>query len=136
MWVVGGVARTPGRELFFTPVENRSQETLTGILEAWINPGSIINSDKWKGYNTADIAGLGMQAHNTVNHSEFFVDPVTGTHTNTIEGTWNGVRKNSNTRRYRANMIEGDLFSYMWRRRYNGNLWNRLLDAIVLASNL
>ena len=34
---------------------------------------------------------FGME-HQTVNHTEHFVDPVTGVHTNTIEGTWNGMK--------------------------------------------
>ena len=27
-----------------------------------------------------------------VNHSHTFVDPLTGAHTNTIEGTWHGLK--------------------------------------------
>lgn len=32
-------------------------------------------------------------AHSTVNHEKNFKDPVTGTHTNTIEGRWFCVKR-------------------------------------------
>ncbi|CAG8741644.1 10681_t:CDS:1, partial [Acaulospora colombiana] len=38
-----------------------------------------------------DLEELGV-THMTVNHNECFVDPEMGAHTNTIEGTWGGVK--------------------------------------------
>ena len=132
VWVVGGVERTPERGVgvFFVPVEVRTEQVLTDIIQAWIRPESIVNTDGWRGYSTASLLNIGMKAHNTVIHSENFVDPITGAHTNTIEGTWNGLRISSNTRRYSAEHIEGDAFSFMWRRRFCGSLWNRMMNAM------
>jgi hypothetical protein len=61
VWVVGGVARTPGRELFLEIVEERSTRTLTRILKKHIVPGSIIHTDCWKGYNSDKLAGFECQ---------------------------------------------------------------------------
>lgn len=60
-----------------------------------IAPGSIIHSDDWGAYKS--IPKLrevvdGHYVHKTVNHSEEF-KAKDGTHTNTIEGTWNTYLK-------------------------------------------
>jgi transposase-like protein len=65
VWVVGGVARTEGREIFLEVVEERSTRTLTRILKKHILPGSIVHTDCWKGYNTVALAGFDCQVFNT-----------------------------------------------------------------------
>ena len=47
----------------------------------------------WSPYLTAipellDEAGRQLYIHTTVNHTENFVDPDDGTHTNSVEGLW------------------------------------------------
>jgi hypothetical protein len=63
--------------------------------------------------------------HQTVNHTEHFVDPVTGVHTNTIEGTWNGMKMHIYRQHFNCEFIDGAL-----RRRYADDLCNRLLHAM------
>ena len=50
----------------------------------------MVYSDEWHAYNqVGSIPGLD---HRTVNHSLFFVNPVTGVHTQTIESYWNRIK--------------------------------------------
>lgn len=46
-WVFGGIERESGR-CFLVPVEDRSAETLVGVIKEWILPGTTIISDCWK----------------------------------------------------------------------------------------
>ena len=51
--------------------------------------GSIIYTDKWKGYN--DLSNIEYE-HFCVNHSIEFKIANTNIHTNTIEGTWSWLK--------------------------------------------
>jgi len=43
-WVFGGVERGSGRT-FLDPVPDRTADTLTAIIHAWIEPGTTVVSD-------------------------------------------------------------------------------------------
>jgi hypothetical protein len=89
VWVVAGVERTPERKIFVQEVENRDEATIQSILNTFVKPGSIVLTDCWKAYKPACEA-LGLE-HKTVNHSQYYVNPEDGTHTNTIEGNNNAL---------------------------------------------
>ena len=84
----GGVERESSRT-FLVPVLDRTADTLTGFIRAWIEPSTTLISDCWTAYQ--DIVSHGYM-HCTVNHSILFVNPDTGDHTNTIECTWRHVK--------------------------------------------
>ncbi|GBN08085.1 hypothetical protein AVEN_273838-1 [Araneus ventricosus] len=82
-WVFGGIERGT-TNCFFKVVEDQTAETLIEITKKYVEPGSIVLSDCWQSYTSLKNEGY---THYTVNHSKNFKDPVTGMHTNSIEGT-------------------------------------------------
>ena len=72
-------------------VERRDKDTLNRVISAELNPGTSINTDEWGGYVDLNELGLDFD-HKTVNHSENFVDPITGAHTQTLEALWNPLK--------------------------------------------
>ena len=59
-------------------------------LQCWY---CFLRSDGWKAYNKlADHLDLDDVLHYPVNHSENYVDPETGAHTQTIEGFWRQLK--------------------------------------------
>jgi transposase-like protein len=127
-WVVGGVEHTPQRKVFLVSVQNRSRNTLENIIRRHVAAGSIIRTDLWRGYGFLD-EDLTYE-HQSVNHSLYLRDPNTGVHTNTIEGTWSGLKRNIQMR-YRTNSaIDKHLVEFIWRRKHAGDLWGGFLDAL------
>ena len=66
----------------------------------------------------------------TVNHTLHFRDPQTGVHTNTIEGSWNGVKRSCPVRCRGENDVEKDLFEFIWRRRQRINHWIGFINGL------
>ena len=128
VWILGGVERTPERRAFMVPVQDRSAETLQSIICQHVRPGSVVHTDLWRGY-------FGLDSHNgyvhrTVNHSLHFVDPMTSVHTNTIEGTWHGLKICIAPRNRGWDGIEDRLFEFIWRRKHSMALWGASMKAI------
>ena len=55
------------------------KRTLLPIIQQHVRPGTIVWSDEWAAYNR--VQRLNSVAHQTMNHSITFVDPVTGVYT-------------------------------------------------------
>jgi len=72
-------------------VDDRSAATLIPLIQKFVRPGTTIYSDQWGAYN--QLGNLGF-IHSTVNHSQNFIDPTTGTCTNAIEAYWSRAKKN------------------------------------------
>ena len=85
-WVLGGIERETNH-CFLTscPANRRNEATLLPIIQQFVLPGTKIITDGWKAYINLGQHGY---VHMDVNHSEDFVNPATGAHTNRIEGTW------------------------------------------------
>ena len=92
-WILGGIQRG-SNHCFLTPCpgNSRNEPTLLPIIQQFILPGTTIITDGWKSYINLSRHGY---VHTDVNHSEDFVNPATGGHTNLIEGTWTHAKARS-----------------------------------------
>ena len=85
----------------------------------YVKPGSFIITDCWAAYRDikemVDLDENNLDyVHYTVNHSETYVDPVTGAHTNTIEGVWAHVKRRCPKLGLPANFLDGYLCRFIW----------------------
>jgi transposase len=83
-WVSGGGECESGKT-FLVHFPDRTADTLTAVIDAWIEHGPTVISDCWRAYRDLDAQGY---THHTVNHSSGFADQGPDAHTNTIESTW------------------------------------------------
>jgi hypothetical protein len=130
VWVVGGVERTTERKIFAVTVHDRSAQTLRDILLRHVLPGTTVLTDMWKGYSDLNSIGL---FHDTVNHSIGFISS-TGVHTNSIEGTWNGIKMGVSARNRTRDCMPGFLLEFIWRRKNFADLWGGLVHAFQSVS--
>lgn len=128
VWVIGGVERTEEGKVFLARVEDRSAATLEDVIRRYVRPGSIIHTDMWRGYS--QLASTGIFSHSVVNHSENFKDPITGVHTNTIEGTWNGLKMQIKPRNRTKDEIEYHLWEFIWRKVNRNVLWSAFMKSL------
>ena len=71
-WVFGMVERGSGRAFIFCVPDGTRETLLTRLVQEFIEPGTVILSDKFSPYfNLKDVG----YTHLMVNHSENFVDP-------------------------------------------------------------
>jgi transposase-like protein len=128
VWIVGGVERTTERKLFAETVLKRDEATLIDVIKRNVHPESIIHTDLWRSYNSISTT-LGI-THKTVNHSKNFVDPVSGVHTNTIEGTWHGIKIHVPERARHKEKVENHLSEFIWRRQNKDKLWDSFIICL------
>ncbi len=88
-WFWGAIQRK-GQRAIVEMVPDRSESILTAKLWKYIEEGSTILTDEWRGYNPHPR----FFNHYTVNHSKEFVHPYDKRiHTNTIEGLWAQLKR-------------------------------------------
>ncbi|KAL5484014.1 hypothetical protein EMCRGX_G020440 [Ephydatia muelleri] len=88
--VFGGMERGSG-DCFMVEVPRRDAAILLLITATNVRPGTIVYSDEWAAYN--QLSATVVVVHWTVNHSLHFVDPVTGAHTQGVEGMWSSCKR-------------------------------------------
>ena len=93
--VPGVVGRASKRVWFRVGRRSSSAELVDATVLPATEPGAMVYTDDWNGYNPLGRSGRG---HATVNHNrgEFARDDdgdgVREVHCNTLEGTWTGLR--------------------------------------------
>ena len=108
----GGIEKVTGNSF-----EKRDAATLVPLIQQYVRPGSVIFSDEWRAYSSLQSLGY---THHTVNHSQNFVDPNTGAHTQTVERIWGGVKAMMRKQRsMNSLMFETYLQEAMWRKKFD-----------------
>ena len=92
-WVFGIISNefTPARG-YFQVIEDRTRTTLTKIIQNVLLPGSELHIDDHPGYSNLRQYAPHVVRHRIVVHSQNFVDPLTGAHTQEIESAWNTLK--------------------------------------------
>ena len=136
-WIFGGWERET-KCVFLVPVNSRDAATPLPIIRQWIRPGTTIYSAMWAAYNNLDQIGYD---HGTVNHTLHFVDPVTGIHTNGVEGMWQKSKSKFKSMYGPTNreMIPDYLAEFMWSQRFGKtnhpffNFWMQIADEMYIV---
>ena len=82
---------------------------------------------------SAFLLSTNNYSHFTVNHSQNFKDPLTGVHTNHIEGTWFAVKRAIAVRNRTSEHANLHVFEFIWRRKNVEHLWDALINALSLT---
>ena len=85
---VFGIFERGGR-VYTEIVPNCTKPTLQSIILGKVSPKSIINSDKWRGYD--GLVDVGYNKHFRINHDKRFSN--TKTHINGIESFWSFTKR-------------------------------------------
>lgn len=114
-WILGGIERGSGRS-FLVPVRDRTARTLIRLIRRWVLPGTTIITDCWKACRRLKQYEF---HHLTVNHSQNFVDPQSGAHTNTVERRWRDARGAVPKYGNRKQHFPGYLAKFLFTKRYS-----------------
>ena len=117
-WVFGGIDSATNIG-FLVIVPNRTAATLLPLVEQFIAPGTMTHSNRWGACsNTQHMNVNPPYRHNTVNHTENFVDPVTRATTNHVGCIWKTCKsKFKSMNGVHSSMLSGYLDEFMWRQR-------------------
>ena len=96
-------------------VPDRTTATLLPIIQAHLQPGTIVHSDQWAAYQQVQSLP-NVATHDTVSHSVEFVNSTTGTHTQTVESYWNRTKRRFKAMKgCHATMLPSYLDEFLWR---------------------
>ena len=84
------------------------------IILQFILLGTKVISDYWAAYNTEFLERYGY-THDTVNHSQHFKNLVIGAHIDTIEATWDAIKRSSPRYGISKDLYATYIVEYIWR---------------------
>ena len=121
-WIFGMIEKgTRNVKMYY--VENRSAEVLIPLIRKHIHFESIIWSDEWRAYSRL---GEYFAAHQTINHSQNFIDPNTEVYTQLIECVWSHAKlaimrnkKGTNLSKLQSHL---SFFCFLYRYKYQDQL--------------
>ena len=122
-------------ECFFEYVERRNEETLLEVIQRKILPGSTIMSDMWSGYQNllTRLSHYGY-SHLTVNHSQNFINPVTGANTQSIESFWSVIKRNlrkKGTNYGKFNIMQSKIKEDLFKKQFINTKFETMIEIIA-----
>ena len=118
MWVFGVLSTMtrPARG-YYQVVERRDRATLLPILAKCLQLGSEVYTDDWGAYQGLERhLPNHVSRHRIVVHSDNFVDPTNGVHTQEVESAWNNLKLGVKNRRgISIDDLQANLDNRMWR---------------------
>jgi len=111
------------------PDNLRTKEALLPLIRKHVYPGTTIRTDCWRTYDFSNDDYI----HETVNHTLYYKDPITGVHTNDIESNWRPLKRalQGSKKKYFAD----HLCEYLWRReirKKSGDFFENVIKDISL----
>ncbi len=96
-WLLGmidiGTKEEPNSDgpfrLEICPDNKRTKDALLPLIKKHVYPGTIIRTDCWAAYDLSDEDYI----YETVNHSLYYKDPITGVYTNHNESNWRPLKR-------------------------------------------
>ena len=95
--------------------KSRSRDVLLPLINENCADGTIFCSDGWKAYvKLSENIDLADTMNFAVNHTNNYVDPVTGAHTQTIEGLWRHCKQFLPDYGLKPKDLDSYLSAFMW----------------------
>ena len=114
-WAFGLAERGSLDCVLQTVHSSRSRALLMPMINENCADGTIFCSDGWKAYvKLSEHVELEDTLHFAVNHTNNYVDPITGAHTQTIEGIWNHCKSFLPMHGVKPQLLQSYLSSFMW----------------------
>lgn len=128
VWIIGCVERSEKKRIILEAIKKRDCISIDTFFKKYVEKKSTVYSDCWKGYNNLKEIDYN---HLTVNHSKNFKDPITGVHTNTIEGNWNGIKQQVPPRCRTEKKIQNYLNLFMLKRNCNNDYLITIIEELI-----
>lgn len=134
-WILGLIDTTTKQVAMFI-LQDRRADTLIPLIERMVRRRTKVVTDCWRGYTRLAQSPM-LYVHETVNHEENFVDPITGANTQEIEGFWtHAKRKYKTARGFGADVRANYLDEIQWRWNHRGeNIFGHLLRIMSQVKN-
>ena len=114
-WAFGLVERGSLDCVLKTVHSSRSRAVLLPLINESCAEGTVFCSDGWKAYvKLNENVDLEDTLHFPVNHTNNYVDPLTGAHTQTIEGLWNHAKDFLPSYGMKPKDLDSYLSAFMW----------------------
>ena len=133
VWIFGGIC-VEDKKFFCLVVPDRTKETLEAEIRKHVLPETRIVSDCWKAYAFLDDES--DYEHQTVNHSQNFVDPETKANTQMVERLWRELKRiNKRYEGIPVSKVNEHISEFMWRCNAIENENQKFLYAIKLIAD-